>query len=418
MRISNGIIKNNLINNIHRNYVNMERSQERLVTGQRNTTPGDNPIEAINSIYYRTRARQIEQYQKNINQTRGVIDHAHGAAENVVNVLQKIRELSLQAANGTLGRDERIAVAMEAEELLKEIVATGNMRYKDDYLFSGSRVKNASFRTSMTSHPEMPKPLISEVVYNGDNQALAREVDINEKMNIPLEGSGFFWADNHVILAMKDVKNYIAGQDSTVRIDGVDVNITAGDNLDAVIDKINKNTPSVTAYKRLLPDERTVIALEGNYPHKLQIQDLEGGSVMQDLGILRSGNEARYTENNIHPNTIQSGSSIFDVIIRFRNSLLENRTADLGGKDLGSISKALGNVVERQAAISAKMNRLNYLEKKMAQEQIYNTEQLSKNEDVDIAREATEFSTLQNVHKVSLMTGAKLIQPTLLDYLR
>ena len=53
IRVSNGLIKNNLIFSMKRNYKNMRSSQTRLATGRRHEIPGQAPIRAINSIYYR-----------------------------------------------------------------------------------------------------------------------------------------------------------------------------------------------------------------------------------------------------------------------------------------------------------------------------------------------------------------------------
>jgi len=45
------------------------------------------------------------------------------------------------------------------------------------------------------------------------------------------------------------------------------------------------------------------------------------------------------------------------------------------------------------------------------------TEILSKNEDIDITEKTMEFAVMQTVYMASLQTSAKVIQPSLLDYL-
>ncbi|MBL8993561.1 MAG: flagellar biosynthesis protein FlgL, partial [Spirochaetia bacterium] len=169
---------------------------------------------------------------------------------------------------------------------------------------------------------------------------------------------------------------------------------------------------------RELPDGRLVFAIESSYPHRIQMEDIKGGTVMQDLGVIREGKEGQFVGNNIHPNTLESGGSIFDIVIRFRNSLLKNQQEDIGSRDLRDLSAGIDNMLLNQARLSANANRLEMTEKKLARDQELTTERLSKNEDIDVAQASIRYSEMENIHRISLMTASKLIQPTLLDYLR
>ncbi|WDU83946.1 hypothetical protein [Caloramator sp. Dgby_cultured_2] len=46
------------------------------------------------------------------------------------------------------------------------------------------------------------------------------------------------------------------------------------------------------------------------------------------------------------------------------------------------------------------------------------TELLSKTYDVDIAKKVMEYKVMESVYTASLQTGAKILQPSLLDFLR
>ena len=46
------------------------------------------------------------------------------------------------------------------------------------------------------------------------------------------------------------------------------------------------------------------------------------------------------------------------------------------------------------------------------------TEVLSKTEDIDVTEQVMEYSVMQTVYMASLQTSAKVIQPSLLDYIR
>jgi len=418
MRVSNLSIKQNFIGNIRKNYNELSRVETQLVTGQRINRPSIDPAAAINSVYHRTRVRQIEQYQSNIGTAGSLTNFSHDKISSSTEVMQRIRSLAVQSANGIYGKDERTAMAMEIEELLKEMVQTGNSMYKDTFLFAGSNTREKPFRVFEETREGLGKPLIQQVEYTGNGLDRTIEIDKNDQVDLAIAGNKVFWADTHTVVALKDATGYTAGSSQKIRIDGQTAEIDTGDNIDAVVQKINDAIPSVNAFRREMADGRIVFGIESNYPHRIMMEDIEGGSVLQDIGVLSENPAAGKPGRNLHPNTIQSGSSVFDVIIRFRDSLLENRTEKIGSRDLASIDKALGVMLSSQARISSVKSRIDLTEKKLARESELVTERMSANEDVDIAQATINFNQLQNVHRVSLMTQAKLTQNTLMDYIR
>ena len=418
IRVSNLGIKNNVIGNIKNNYQRMNKVQEQMSTGKKINRPSDHPIHAINSIYQRVRINQIDQYQKNIDDSKSHVDFSHDTISHAVNVMQRVRELTVQSANGTYNAKDREAMAYEIEELLKELIASANAKYKDHYLFSGSESEKMAFRMFETTREGLPRPVVDQVIYQGNNRVLKRAIDLEESVEVGVAGSNVFWAEPHIIVSRQDSRSYIAAQNQVVRIDGQSVQITQGDDLDTVIEKINREVSTVRAFKQRLPDGRVVFGIESNDPHLLMLEDIEGGTVLQDLAILRSGGDSAYPPNNIHPDTIQSGGSIFDAVIRFRNSLLTDDLENIGTRDLGSIDRGLHNLLKEQARISSSQTRMNLVEKKLARDKELSLIALSKNEDMDMAEAAVQYNQLANVHRVSLMSATKLIQPTLMDYMK
>lgn len=106
---------------------------------------------------------------------------------------------------------------------------------------------------------------------------------------------------------------------------------------------------------------------------------------------------------------------IFDEVI---NALNEGNTDDLTNTFLGEIDYHIDNNIRLRSKIGAISNRLEAVKQKNETENINLTQLMSKNEDIDLAEKIMEYTTLSNVYQASLATGAKIIQPTLLDYLR
>jgi flagellar hook-associated protein 3 FlgL len=64
------------------------------------------------------------------------------------------------------------------------------------------------------------------------------------------------------------------------------------------------------------------------------------------------------------------------------------------------------------------MNRLELVENRLAEQEIVATKTLSDNEDIDYAEAITKLITQESLHRAALSAGSRIIQPSLVDFLR
>jgi flagellar hook-associated protein 3 FlgL len=64
------------------------------------------------------------------------------------------------------------------------------------------------------------------------------------------------------------------------------------------------------------------------------------------------------------------------------------------------------------------MNRVELMEDRINQQEVIAKKVLSDNEDVDMERVITDLKVQESVHRAALAVGARIIQPTLVDFLR
>ncbi|WP_429844162.1 flagellar hook-associated protein FlgL [Brevibacillus sp. FIR094] len=76
------------------------------------------------------------------------------------------------------------------------------------------------------------------------------------------------------------------------------------------------------------------------------------------------------------------------------------------------------NILTERAALGARVNRIELVQERLANSEVNITALKSKNEDVDEAEAITQLKTQENVHRAALSAGARIIQPSLLDFLR
>ncbi len=417
MRVSNLSLKNNMVYNIQKNNNALLKVEKQIGSGNRIFKVSDDPAAAIATIYSKVRINQIDQYVENSENARDAIRITHDKLSTVTQIMQRLKELSIQAANGTFNHDDRINIAMEVEELLEEIVALSNSSYDDNYLFSGNKGGTKAFEITTSLSKELGKNVISSVNYNGDQFQQKIEIEKNELVEYSLNGNSVFWAEDHLLVALKDSTNYISPNDQSIKIDNYPVAISTGDDLETIINKINETVPSVRASRKVLPTGENVISLISQYPHQIALEDTADGTLLRDLGLLKEGSSGAIPFDNIHPNTLEHGGSIFDVLIRLRNNLIDNNTRELGGKTLAGIDLGLNNVLNQQAKVSALNSRLDSVIKDLSMEKVSTIERLSQKQDVDVAKATIDFNEINYLHRLSLQAASKYIRPSLLDFL-
>jgi flagellin len=123
---------------------NLERSLQRLSTGLRINRAADDAAGLSVSEQLRTQVRGLAMGNRNIQDGMSLLNIAEGALNEIESMLQRERELSIQAANDTLTVTERGYIQVEFDQLNKEIdrIANGT-QYNSQKLLNGTGVWSA-----------------------------------------------------------------------------------------------------------------------------------------------------------------------------------------------------------------------------------------------------------------------------------
>lgn len=93
-------------------------------------------------------------------------------------------------------------------------------------------------------------------------------------------------------------------------------------------------------------------------------------------------------------------------------------SSQLGGTLLEDVDVHIDNFLALRSEAGAKANRLEAAKMKNEEESFNMTELLSKTEDIDFAEKIMQYMMMENIYLASLSTGAKIMQPSLLDFLK
>ncbi|WP_373388099.1 flagellar hook-associated protein 3 [Pseudomonas alcaligenes] len=146
MRISSIQAFNNGVNGIGRNYSNVIRTQEQISSGKRILTPADDPVASVRLLQLEQQQAVLGQYKDNLTAAKNSLTQEETALNSVNTVLQRIRELAVQAGGGALSAEDRKSIAKELGEREAELLNLMNSRNaRGEYLFSGFLGKTEPF---------------------------------------------------------------------------------------------------------------------------------------------------------------------------------------------------------------------------------------------------------------------------------
>ncbi len=286
MRVTQSMLSNNMLSNLSNSYNRLAKLQDQISTQKKFTKPSDDPVAAMMGMGYRTDLTQIQQYTRNIGEVTNWVDSTDSALNDAVSALQRIRELTVSASNGTQGEDERAAIAEEVKQLKEQLIMIGDTQIGDKYIFNGN---NTNVRPSENG---FSSGQINVEVFKGI------------KIQVNTEGSSLFG----------------------------DMLATGGD-IDQLINALESNDGTV-----------------GNF--------------------------------------------------------------------LSNLDSNINEFLSARALIGAKQNRVAMMEDRLSQQEVFAQKILSDNEDVEVEKVITEFTTQESVHQAALSIGSKIIQTSLVDFLR
>ncbi len=118
---------------------NLDRSIERLASGYRINRAGDDAAGLAISEKLRAKTRGLIQAQRNASDGISLIQVAEGGLNEVQNILVRLRELGVQAASDTIGKDERRYLDEEYGSLKEELDRIANStEFNGTYLLDGT----------------------------------------------------------------------------------------------------------------------------------------------------------------------------------------------------------------------------------------------------------------------------------------
>ena len=163
MRITQGMLTSRTLRNLQTNYAGLAKVQEQITSGRKINRPSDDPALARSAVRIRDSINALEQHTRNIDAADRVTSAAETALASAGNMLARVKELALQAANGSISIDGRNAILAEVAELGNGLVSLANTRNGDDYVFSGQQTRTPAYASLLAAYSGDANPINARI---------------------------------------------------------------------------------------------------------------------------------------------------------------------------------------------------------------------------------------------------------------
>ncbi|PKM33660.1 MAG: flagellar hook-associated protein 3 [Gammaproteobacteria bacterium HGW-Gammaproteobacteria-12] len=171
------------ISGYQKGYADIVKTQQQISSGVRVQTPADDPVGAARLLQLDQQQEQLKQYSTNMTTATNSLTNEEALLTSVTNVLQKARELTVQAGGGSLSDEDRSAIASELDQITDQLLDLMNSKdASGNYIFAGSKSGVQPF----VRNPD------GSVTYQGDQTSLSLQVSGSGSLAINDSGWSIF----------------------------------------------------------------------------------------------------------------------------------------------------------------------------------------------------------------------------------
>ncbi|MCS7242653.1 flagellin [Candidatus Caldatribacterium sp.] len=283
--------------NAHRNLVAtdnaLSKSLERLSSGLRINRAADDAAGLAISEKMRGQIKGLSQAIRNAQDAISLIQTAEGALNETHSILQRMRQLAVQASNDTLTPDDREQIQKEINQLIEELDRIGNTtEFNTKKLLNGQAGYSVTAQNGLATGGDVT---VNGVLYTaGSGIALS---DLEALVTRLTPGTNTRAGVYTVVITQNATRAQIGGVDAgdttvnyggTIVLNGVAINVVTGEDLDNVVLKIN-NVKNLTGVEAVVSGN-SIVLTSINYGSSATINVSGANNLLVDLG-LTSGSE-------------------------------------------------------------------------------------------------------------------------------
>jgi flagellar hook-associated protein 3 FlgL len=400
MRLSSVQIFQQGISGILDQQAKLNQTEQQLATGKRVLTPSDDPVAAVQIMDITEDLELVDQYSRNGDLAEGQLALEESVLADVGNVLQRVRELVVQANNATQSPETRNSIATEIEARLDELQSLANTRDANgEYIFAGFQSNTEPFARQGNSFS-----------YNGDDgqrflqlgsstQVGVRDSGFDVFVSIP-SGNGTFDVEPNVantgtgVVGATSVNGSFTPEDYTVSF------IQAAPT-DPITYQVTDSTPAVIASGTYTAGD--TIAFAGA---SLQFDGVpENGD---SFDVTPSIKQDMFTSIQMMVNDLKNSGASPAETAAVNNSM---------GQALNNLDQALGHVLEIRSDVGVRLSQVDNQRSINESFTLQLQDTLSDIQDVDYAEAISRLNLQLTALQAAQQTYVKVQGLSLFNYL-
>ncbi len=428
MQVSTKLFNKQAVNQFSKMTGQIQELQAKISTGKNILKSSDDPVAAVELSAAKEQKNILERFKRNVDAAQRRLDLSDSAMQQAINVMTRISELAIQAANDTNGATERLALRTEVEQLANVMMEIANTKdAQGQSLFAGYHTNSQAFRKNVDGSFE----------YLGDRGT--HTLQISESMNVATSidgGTAFQTVDtgkgrkstfdiiSNVVNAIKTA-SALSHQGSTTSkatldftvprdpqkwtftITGskgsklISTTISEGKYSD-VVDKINAETAN-TGISASLDNATGRITLTENQSREIKITNIE----IENMDF--SSSEVK---SYVDFNSIEGDGTVIGHFRRLTDvdQLISSSVVD--------VSKATDHLSQQRAYIGAQMNKADLQKYAIDQRILATSEEIADIGTADMAELVTRMQSMLLNKDAAQQAYAKISQNSLFDYLK
>jgi flagellar hook-associated protein 3 len=384
LRITNGMIIGRFLHNLNGNNSRMNKIQMQVGENKRVLRLSDDPVGITKILTARARIADVAQYEKNIRDAESLLVSSEAAMNDINRTLSRLGELAVAMANEVVTAEDRQATANEILQLRDHIFSSLNSSISGRFLFGGHNVTSE------------PYTLHDRVQDGGAVDAQGRALDANGNLVFDEYGNVLkdIWLNRVDIRTDPDIPIDYDDPSTFETIQGVNLNHSA----------FSKNRADASTPEEFEMWERY------DHQNSQSLYFMLGYSVdipVNTLGLTLSG----FGPSNLW--------TTIDDFYRAMNASHENFVSQEEARFfIGEMQRLQDVTLAAMADIGGRSNRLELIMERYSIDKINYEQMLTDVEGLDLAEAITRLSFAEATYRASLGIGGRILQPTLLDFLR
>tara|TARA_Y100001970_G_C14251135_1_gene871969 strand:- start:2474 stop:3775 length:1302 start_codon:yes stop_codon:yes gene_type:complete len=433
MRVTEVTKRDQVVDNIQRSSGKLQGLQIQMASGQRLNKTSDDPLGASRSQDIVTTISSQEQMLQNIDENIAWLQRTENEINSINEILGQIRTLAIAQSGSDSNEESRLMVSREIAAARRNLFDIGNSREGKLYLFSGIKSltpalkKNGIFQPAKVEKKEIAQKDIREILDIDQFRAQFEGFSPNKYRIMVTEGGiwgqarikisdddGRTWSKEQILRPYTRVFNPEGKLNDQVILKFSDQEGRLGNVLPEQFDFNSENSTEfdIDSVGIFFPKGIEFIY----YPNP---EVTFNGSEVKKEAIISNNLSipVNVTAKELFLNDDGEGVDVFSLLSSMERALVENDGIAIAQR-IGEVDLAQNQVLKQLADVGNIVRELFSTQSKLESQQFEKERELSEIKDLDIAEATVDLKVAEANNRLSLNTGARLIQPSLSDFIR